>query len=155
DTHPFTTRSRTRSVQAFVNYSFSERWSAYAAYGPSWTHTATAAAAVICPVPVEFCQAGFVPFTVFPTEVTRDARGSIYDLKATSRVAEESSLALAASRGTFPTGAGFVSVTEALSATLAHRLAEHLSATLSVTQTKAQSVGGLVAFSATRARGLA
>src|SRR5262249_47832350 len=152
DTEPFTSNSRTTSVQAYVNHTLSERWSVYAAYGPSWTHTEVAGAVPICPVPQQSCDSGQVPVTIFPTTVARDVRGSLYNLSSSYQLTERSLVRAVASRSSSPSGAGFVTDTEALSATFAHRFNERLAANLSASHLQAESLGGVVANSSTRTR---
>lgn len=154
DTEPFTTRSDTRSVQLSLSHAFSERWSASAAYGPSWTRTEAAAAVPICPVPLFFCQVGLVPFTLFPITVMRETRGNLYNLSSAYQLGAYTALSALASRSSSASGAGFVTDTGTISATLRQALGEGLAASLGAAQTRAESLGGLVADSRTRTRTL-
>jgi hypothetical protein len=138
DTDPFTSRSRIRSVQLTLTRNLNERWSVAASYGPASTRTETAAAAIVCPAPIELCQSGLVPFIVSPTTAVQTANGTLYTFTATYAASPSTLLALQASRSTNPSGAGTVVVNERVGATLATRLKERL--TLGLAATAIESV---------------
>jgi hypothetical protein len=140
DTLPFTTASRSASLQATWQYEVTDRLGVSAAYGPSRTHTDIAALARICPLPQPFCDLGLVPFTVFPVRTTQVADGYLYNLAVTHRAGPETRLGLAAARSVNPSATGFVVQTDSLSGSLTHRLSDRLSLSAEAGTTRADSI---------------
>src|SRR5262249_22717487 len=144
-----TSRTRVESLQATVSRALSERWSLSAAYGPARTRTETNSTAVICPAPIELCQAGLVPFIPVPGPGPQTANGSVYSLTLGYSASPYSSVALLASRSANPSGAGAVVVADRGAATLTSRLQERLTLVLAATAIESTT---LVSSSASRTR---
>jgi hypothetical protein len=144
DTNPFTTRSQTESAQLSLTHAPSDRLSLNAAYGPSRTRSEVASSAAICPAPQIFCDVGLVPRTVFPTTVHNESSGYLYAFGASWQAGARSTLSGNAARTIVPSGAGFVSQTDALTAGFNHSLTEQLTLTLDAAHSRAQAVGGLI-----------
>lgn len=140
-TDPFSYRARTASLQASASYAWSERLSFSVAYGPSRTRIESAALVPVCPVPVELCLAGVVPFEALSSAQERVSTGAVYSASASWRAGLRTELGFAASRSRSPSGAGFLSQTDSASARLSHRLAEHLTAGAEVLVSEATSTG--------------
>ena len=133
DTDPFTSRTRVQSAQVNVSRALNERWSVSAAYGPARTHTETASAALVCPAPIELCQAGLVPFVAVPTTAAQDANGSLYSVTAVYAATPTTGIVLQASRSANPSGVGAVVVAERYAATMTSRLTEYWTLALAAT----------------------
>lgn len=140
DSQPFTTASRSASVQATLLHEFSDRLSLNAAYGPSRTHTDIAALARICPLQQILCDTGSVPFTVFPTRTAQRTDGYLYNLTALYQAGPESRLSLGAGRAASASGTGFLVVTDSVAGSLSHRLNDRLSLSLEAGTTRADSI---------------
>lgn len=135
-TEPFTSDSDTTNFSVSLQYLPNDRWTLNGSWGPSRTRTRVAGQARICPVAAVFCDAGLVPFEITPTEERRVSSGDTWSLSANWAASPSTSMLLQASRAVVPGGGGTLSQSEAMSASLNHRINERLSAVADIGETR-------------------
>jgi hypothetical protein len=131
-TDPFRSDSDTVSLQAGLQHAPTERWTLSAAGGPSRTKSRFAANAQLCPVEPIFCELGFVPIVIVPTEVRDMLSGNVWNASAIYAAGERSSLSLQGARSLQPSGGASLVVREQASASFAHAFGDRLSLSASL-----------------------
>jgi long-subunit fatty acid transport protein len=147
-----TTYTEALSAQATLSYTVSERLSLNAAVGPSRVRSEFSSGTLICPAPALFCALGLVPLTVVQSDFEDTTSGRLFNLAAIWQADPRSTLTASASRSLAASGAGFVSVTEALSAVFERHVRESLSLAFDGIYSRAQAVGGVIPSRTVRKR---
>jgi hypothetical protein len=103
--------------------------------------TRTGQTFTVCPLPLPYCQLGFVPFVTLEEKQSFEQRGSLLDVSFNYRLNEVNNLVLHGNRSLQPSGAGTMLVVEALDTSLQHNFDENLLGSVAYLRTQNRYLG--------------
>ncbi|MEY8688744.1 MAG: hypothetical protein AB9M53_02530 [Leptothrix sp. (in: b-proteobacteria)] len=133
--------STTDELNLAFNHALSPTDSASLSIGRYRSESATTQAVLACPLAVELCLAGRVPFQVLQRTGSRTRWGQQASVSWTGRLDERSDAAFSAARALAPSGAGAVVRSDTLTLRLSRNWSETLSASLNLSASATQYLG--------------
>lgn len=128
-------------VELTWQHQFTEgsRFSAGAGGFASRTHVGQTL--TICPLALEFCQLGFIPFVTLESSQSFRQTGSILDARLDLQVDELNAVAVHGSRNLSPSGAGTLLLVQAWDGELTHSFSEVLKGQVGYSRAQSQFIG--------------
>lgn len=136
-----TNRSTTDQVGLGISRVLAERNTASLSLGVYRTKTQALRSRLVCPLAVQFCNAGFVQPVLATERAYTSGQGLQFSLSDRHQIDETTDLSFSASRQQVPSGAGVVVRSDSVRASVGHSFSPTLSASVGYSQSRSTYQG--------------